>query len=69
MDTILEEDHPRNIPPKFCQNWLSGFRGEDFFVIVDGRTTDGQTDDGCKVMRKAHMVFRPGELKSLVLIE
>jgi hypothetical protein len=24
--------HPRIIPPKFCCNWPSGFRGEDFYV-------------------------------------
>ena len=49
-DIILVEDHPRNISPKFRQNWLSGFRG-DFFAIMDGWT------DGTKVMRKAHMAF------------
>ena len=25
----LKEDHPRNIPVKYCRNWLSSFRGED----------------------------------------
>ena len=38
LDTILEGDYPRTIPPKFGLNWSSGFRGEDFLVIVDGRT-------------------------------
>jgi hypothetical protein len=31
LDTILEEDHPRIISAKFGWNWLSSFRGEDFF--------------------------------------
>jgi hypothetical protein len=30
------------IPPKFGLNWPSGFRGEDFLLIVDGRTTDAK---------------------------
>jgi hypothetical protein len=30
-DTILEEDHPRIISAKFGWDWLSSFRGEDFF--------------------------------------
>jgi hypothetical protein len=30
-DTILEEDHPRIISAKLGGDWLSGFRGEDFF--------------------------------------
>jgi hypothetical protein len=33
LDTILEEDHPRIISAKFGWNWLSSFRGEDFFLI------------------------------------
>jgi hypothetical protein len=37
-DTILEG----TIPPKFGHKWLSGFRGEYFLVIVDGRTTDAK---------------------------
>ena len=41
-DTILEGDHPRTIPPKFDLNWSSGFRGEDFLVIVDGWTTNAK---------------------------
>jgi len=41
-DTFLEGDHPRTIPPKFGLNWSSGFRGEDFLVNVDGRTTDAE---------------------------
>jgi hypothetical protein len=32
-DTILEEDHPRIISAKFGRDWLSSFRGEDFFLI------------------------------------
>jgi hypothetical protein len=32
-DTILEGDHPRIISSKFGWDWLSGFRGEDFFLI------------------------------------
>jgi hypothetical protein len=35
-DIILEVNRPRTIPPKFGLNWPSGFRGEDFLVIVDG---------------------------------
>jgi hypothetical protein len=30
-DTILEGDHPRIISAKFGWDWLSSFRGEDFF--------------------------------------
>jgi hypothetical protein len=30
-DTILEEDHPRIISAEFGWDWLSNFRGEDFF--------------------------------------
>jgi hypothetical protein len=30
-DTILEGDHPRIISAKFVWDWLSSFRGEDFF--------------------------------------
>jgi hypothetical protein len=33
-DTILEGDHPRIISAKFGWNWLSSFRGEDFFLIL-----------------------------------
>ena len=29
--TVLEEDHPRIISAKFGWDWLSSFRGEDFF--------------------------------------
>ena len=32
-DTILEGDHPRIISAKFGWDWLSSFRGEDFFKI------------------------------------
>jgi hypothetical protein len=31
MDTILKGDHPRIISAKFGSDWLSSFRGEDFF--------------------------------------
>jgi hypothetical protein len=30
-DTILKGDHPRIISAKFGWDWLSSFRGEDFF--------------------------------------
>jgi hypothetical protein len=30
-DTILEGDHPRIISEKFGRDWLSSFRGKDFF--------------------------------------
>ena len=43
-DTILEGDHPRTIPPKFGLKWPSGFRGEYFLGIVDGRRWT-QSDD------------------------
>jgi hypothetical protein len=33
LHTILEGDHPRNISAKFGWDWLSSFRGEDFFLI------------------------------------
>ena len=33
MDTILKGDHSRIISTKFCWDWLSSFRGEDFFLI------------------------------------
>jgi hypothetical protein len=33
MDTILKGDHPRIISAKFGRDWLSSFRGEDFFKI------------------------------------
>jgi hypothetical protein len=32
-DTILKRDHPRIISAKFGWDWLSSFRGEDFFLI------------------------------------
>ena len=32
-DTILKGDHPRIIPAKLDLDWLSSFRGEDFFLI------------------------------------
>ena len=32
-DIILEGDHPRIISAKFGSDWLSSFRGEDFFKI------------------------------------
>ena len=32
-DTILEGNHARIISAKFGWNWLSSFRGEDFFLI------------------------------------
>jgi hypothetical protein len=32
-DTILNGDHLRIISAKFGWNWLSSFRGEDFFLI------------------------------------
>ena len=32
-DSILEGDHPRIIAAKFGSDWLSSFRGEDFFKI------------------------------------
>ena len=31
--TILEENHPRIISAKFGWDWLSSFRGEEFFLI------------------------------------
>ena len=31
-DTILKGDHPRIISAKFGWDWLSSFRGEDFFL-------------------------------------
>jgi hypothetical protein len=31
-DTFLEGDHPRIISAKFGWDWLSSFRGEDFFL-------------------------------------
>ena len=33
MDTILKGDHPRIISAKFGWDWLSSFRGEEFFLI------------------------------------
>ena len=33
QDTILEGDHPRIISANFRSDWLSSFRGEDFFLI------------------------------------
>ena len=41
-DTIFEGDHPTTMPPRFSSNLLSGFRGEDFFVIIDEQTTDAK---------------------------
>jgi hypothetical protein len=32
LDTLLEGDHPRIISAKFGWDWLSSFRGEDFFL-------------------------------------
>ena len=32
-DSILEGDHPRIISSKLRWDWLSSFRGEDFFLI------------------------------------
>ena len=33
MDTFLKGDHPRIISAKFGWDWLTSFRGEDFFKI------------------------------------
>jgi hypothetical protein len=33
-DTISEGDHPRIISAKFGWDWLSSFRGEDFFLKI-----------------------------------
>ena len=33
QDTILEGDHPRIISANFRSDWLSSFRGGDFFLI------------------------------------
>ena len=33
MDTFLKGDHPRIISAKFGWDWLTSFRGEDFFLI------------------------------------
>jgi hypothetical protein len=33
LDTILDGGHPRIISAKFGWDWLSSFRGEDFFLI------------------------------------
>jgi hypothetical protein len=32
-DTILEGNHPGIISAKFGRDWLSGFRGEEFFIF------------------------------------
>jgi hypothetical protein len=32
LDTILEGDHPRINSAKLGSDWLSSFRGEDFFL-------------------------------------
>ena len=32
-DIIVEGDHPRIISEKFGCDWLSSYRGEDFFLI------------------------------------
>ena len=32
-DTLLEGDHTRTISAKFGWDWLTSFRGEDFFLI------------------------------------
>ena len=53
-DTILEEDRKWTIPPKLCLKWLSGFRGEDFLVIVDGRTMT-ESDDKCSLDPLGHV--------------
>jgi hypothetical protein len=31
LNTILEVDYPRTIHTMFALNWLTGFRGEDFY--------------------------------------
>jgi hypothetical protein len=33
-DTNLKGDHPRIISAKFGWDWLSSFRGEDFFNFI-----------------------------------
>ena len=35
----LREDHPRNIPVKYCRNWPSSFRGE-YFLRFSYEKTD-----------------------------
>jgi hypothetical protein len=59
-----EVNHPWIIPPKFGLKWPSDLRGEDFLLIVDGRT-----DDGCKVMTKAIilLIIRPKKKKYVCL--
>jgi hypothetical protein len=37
---------------KFCNKWFGGFRGEGFL-----KKSNGQTDDGRKVMAIAHLTL------------
>ena len=62
---------------KFGWNWASGYWEEDENVKrlqTDGETdrrpdgrTDRRTDDGQQVIRKAHLSFQLGELKTDIL--
>jgi len=53
-DKMLKVDTERIIQYNFGSNWISGFRGVDYNVKVNGRTTD----DGRQVMAKVYMPFR-----------
>ena len=34
----LKEDYPGNIPVKYCRNWPSSFREEDFLIFSYEKT-------------------------------
>ena len=59
--TNLNPLHPRMLCAKFGWNWPSSSGEEDENVKIyrqtDGRT-DGQTEDGRQVIRKAHLSFQ-----------
>jgi len=49
---ILVEDYQGTIPVEFCQNPMSGFRGDVLIKKVYGHRTT--TDDGQRPITKAH---------------
>ena len=58
--TNLNPLHPRMLCAKFGWNWPSGSGEEDEHVksLQTDRQTDGQTDAGRQVIRKAHLSFQ-----------
>ena len=56
--TNMNPLRPRMLCAKFGWNWPSGFEDENVKSLQRDGQTDGQTDDGRQVIRKAHLSFQ-----------